>query len=63
MFPARLAEPAAEGHRVEQPVNPLAINAMDMFRTKCVDGIEVDVERGRMYAERSTSIAAALNDG
>ena len=40
----------------------LAINAMDMFRTKCVDGIEVDVERGRAYAERSTSIAAALND-
>lgn len=40
----------------------LAINAMDMFRTKCVDGIEVDVERGRLYAERSTSIAAALND-
>lgn len=40
----------------------LAINAMDMFRTKCVDGIEVNVERGRLYAERSTSIAAALND-
>ncbi len=28
----------------------LAITAMDMFRTKCVDGIEVDVERGRLYA-------------
>lgn len=40
----------------------LAINAMDMFRTKCVEGIRVDVERGRLHAEQSPSIAAALND-
>lgn len=40
----------------------LAINAMDMFRTKCVDGIRVNVERGRLHAEQSPSIAAALND-
>ena len=40
----------------------LAITAMDMFRTTCVEGIRVDVERGRRHAEQSPSIAAALND-
>ena len=40
----------------------LAINAMDMFRTKCVEGIRVDVGCGLRHAEESPSIAAALND-
>lgn len=40
----------------------LAINAMNMFRTKCVNGIEVNIERGKAYAQRSTALAAALND-
>ncbi|MEE1296734.1 MAG: aspartate ammonia-lyase [Bifidobacterium sp.] len=40
----------------------IAIHAMDMFRTRCIDGIVVDTERGRLHAERSLSLAAALND-
>jgi fumarate hydratase class II len=32
-----------------------------VFATKCIDGIEADVERCRFYAEASPSISAALN--
>mgnify|MGYP000181708343 CR=1 FL=1 len=39
----------------------IAINAMDMFRTKCVDGLRINVEQGRRDAEMSPSICAALN--
>ncbi|WP_163226919.1 aspartate ammonia-lyase [Bifidobacterium choloepi] len=39
----------------------LIINAMDMFRTKCIDGIEINAEIGRLYAEQSPSLSAALN--
>lgn len=36
-------------------------NAMDMFRTKCVEGIEINATIGRIYAEESPSLSAALN--
>lgn len=39
----------------------LLANAMDMFRTKCVDGIVANTQIGAMYAEESPSLAAALN--
>ncbi|KFI65790.1 aspartate ammonia-lyase [Bifidobacterium cuniculi] len=39
----------------------IAIGAMDMFRTKCVDGIQVHVDRGMKHAQHSPSLAAALN--
>ncbi|PJM75939.1 aspartate ammonia-lyase [Bifidobacterium simiarum] len=39
----------------------LLTRAMDVFRTNCVEGIEVHVETGRKYAESSPSISAALN--
>ena len=37
-------------------------NAMRIFRENCVEGIEVNLETGRRYAESSPSISAALND-
>ena len=37
-------------------------NAMRIFRENCVEGIEVNLETGRRYAEGSPSISAALND-
>ncbi|WP_314686891.1 aspartate ammonia-lyase [uncultured Bifidobacterium sp.] len=48
---------------IHQILSSIALlrNAMDMFRGRCVDGITVDTERGRRYAEASPSIAAALN--
>lgn len=39
----------------------LLINAMDMFRTKCIDGITVNTRQGLQDALQSPSIAAALN--
>lgn len=39
----------------------LLANASRLFADRCVDGIEADVERCRMYAEVSPSIATALN--
>ncbi|RSX55842.1 aspartate ammonia-lyase [Bifidobacterium dolichotidis] len=39
----------------------LEANAMDMFRERCIDGIEVNTEVGRQYAEQSPSLSAALN--
>lgn len=36
-------------------------NAMRIFRENCIDGIEVNRETGRRYAEGSPSISAALN--
>ena len=35
--------------------------ACDAFRTRCVDGIEADIERCRELLERNPSIATALN--
>ncbi|RSX54165.1 aspartate ammonia-lyase [Bifidobacterium goeldii] len=40
----------------------LLTNAMAMFRERCVDGITINAEVGRRYAEYSPSIAATLND-
>ncbi|EFA23487.1 Lyase [Bifidobacterium gallicum DSM 20093 = LMG 11596] len=39
----------------------LLINAMDMFRTKCIAGIEINAAVGKLYAEQSPSLAAVLN--
>ncbi|MFQ6104568.1 MAG: aspartate ammonia-lyase [Candidatus Glassbacteria bacterium] len=36
-------------------------NALGQFRTKCVDGLTVDAEKGREYAFSSPSIATVLN--
>jgi len=35
--------------------------ALEGFRTRCVDGVKADVQRCRAYAERSLSVATALN--
>jgi aspartate ammonia-lyase len=35
--------------------------AMSSLTTRCVDGIEADVERCRELLERSTAVATALN--
>ncbi|MBW3080250.1 aspartate ammonia-lyase [Bifidobacterium sp. 79T10] len=39
----------------------LLTNAMDAFRTNCVEGIVVHTEVGRAHAESTPSISAALN--
>lgn len=39
----------------------LMINAMDMFRMRCVEGITVHIAVGRDHALRSPSISASLN--
>ncbi|MBT1180732.1 aspartate ammonia-lyase [Bifidobacterium sp. CP2] len=39
----------------------LLTNAMDVFRTNCVEGIVVHTEVGRAHAESTPSISAALN--
>jgi len=36
-------------------------NAMNVLRTRCIDGITADEERCRRFAELSPSIATALN--
>src|SRR5206468_1335588 len=36
-------------------------NAIDVIRTRCVDGIRADVERCRHYVETSPEIVTALN--
>lgn len=40
----------------------LEINAMDMFRTKCVDGLVINAKQGLRDAQMSPSISAALNE-
>ena len=40
----------------------LMTRALAMFRERCVEGITVNVEVGRRYAQYSPSIAATLND-
>lgn len=40
----------------------LLTRAMDMFRTRCVEGIVVNTQVGRRNAEQSMSVSAALND-
>ena len=39
----------------------LLTNVCRVFAERCVDGIEVDVERCRAYADRSSALATALN--
>ncbi len=36
-------------------------NAVDVFTRFCVDGLEAEVERCKMYAEMSASVVTALN--
>ncbi|NEG96201.1 aspartate ammonia-lyase [Bifidobacterium sp. SMB2] len=40
----------------------LITRVMDVFREECVNGITVNVEVGRRYAETTPSIAASLNE-
>ena len=64
---------AAEGQLQLNAFDPLIVheildgmrlmaNAMDVFRTNCVEGIIVNLGAGREHALRSPSISAALND-
>ena len=39
----------------------LLTNAMTTFRVNCVEGIEINADNGRAYAQSSPSISAALN--
>ena len=39
----------------------LLTNAMTTFRVNCVEGIEINADNGRVYAQSSPSISAALN--
>jgi len=39
----------------------LLANVATVFADRCVAGIEVDVERARGYAERTSALATALN--
>ena len=43
-----------------QNMNALT-NAMTTFRVNCVEGIEINADNGRAYAQSSPSISAALN--
>ncbi|NEG79245.1 aspartate ammonia-lyase [Bifidobacterium avesanii] len=47
-------------HELLKGIN-LLVNAMRMFRERCVDGITINAAVGRRYAASSPSIAAALN--
>lgn len=39
----------------------LLTHAMETFRVNCVEGIEINADLGRSYAQSSPSISAALN--
>ncbi|NIO60533.1 MAG: aspartate ammonia-lyase, partial [Acidobacteria bacterium] len=47
-------------HNLLQSIGLLAA-AANVFRDKCVDGIEADVERARELAERNIIVVTALN--
>ena len=47
-------------HNLLESIEILA-SAADVFREKCVDGIEADVERARDLAERNIIVVTALN--
>ena len=64
---------AAEGQLQLNAFDPLIVHqiltgmhlmtrAMDMFRERCIEGIQVDLKTGREHALRSPAISAALND-
>lgn len=36
-------------------------NAMEVFREKCIDGLQADAERCQYYVEQSTALATSLN--
>ena len=47
--------------RVDDAEGAFMANAAQLFATRCVDGIQANVERCEGYAEASLSVATALN--